>query len=230
MIFPDNFFENLPDDLIKSIKLICGQFYTYLELETHNIEEDYYEDFLEAYAALEAFIQAHKLESEFNIPKLSSDKKDNQNKINQFYEDANSRANKIIAANHLEAQRFKFRAQLGSVFSYKFSDGDLIQIQKTINELRDLINNSNLFDANHKERLLVRLENLQKELHKKMSNLDKFWGLIGDAGVVLGKLGNDAKPFVDRIKEIAEIVWRTQASAEELPSGIPMPMLNKENK
>ncbi|NVM02945.1 MAG: hypothetical protein HWN67_11445, partial [Candidatus Helarchaeota archaeon] len=59
-------------------------------------------------------------------------------------------------------------------------------------------------------------------------NLDKFWGLIGDAGVMIGKFGNDVKPIVDRIREIAEIVWRTQAIAEELPTGMKFPLLKGE--
>ena len=59
---------------------------------------------------------------------------------------------------------------------------------------------------------------MQQELHKCMSDLDRFWGLVGDAGVVLGKFGTDAKALVDRIREIAGIVWRTQAFAEELPT------------
>ncbi len=58
-----------------------------------------------------------------------------------------------------------------------------------------------------------------------MSSLDKFWGLIGEAGIVLGKFGKDAKPFVDRMREIAQIIWRTHARAEELPSGSPFPLL-----
>lgn len=84
-----------------------------------------------------------------------------------------------------------------------------------------------MFDAKHKDRVLKRLEALQREVHKKMSNLDKLWSLVGDAGVALGKFGSDAKPFVDRIREIAQIVWRTQARAEELPSGTPLPLLTE---
>jgi hypothetical protein len=65
------------------------------------------------------------------------------------------------------------------------------------------------------------------ELHKKMSNLDKFWGLIGDAGVTLGKFGEEAKPFVDRIREIVDIIWRVQSIAEELPIGNSQPLLKE---
>lgn len=99
-----------------------------------------------------------------------------------------------------------------------------------INEIRELIANSNGLEKDHQRRLLSRLEKLQSEMHKKVSDLDRFWGLIGDAGVVLGKLGNDAKPIVDRIKEVADIVWQTQSRSEELPSGTQIPLLSDKSK
>lgn len=113
-----------------------------------------------------------------------------------------------------------------NTFSYEFTDGDIDKVQKLLNELRDIISKSELFTADHQQRVLKRLERLQGELHKTISDLDRFWGLIGDAGIVIGKLGNDAKPIVDRIKEIADIVWRTQAKSEELPSGSSIPFLS----
>jgi len=58
-----------------------------------------------------------------------------------------------------------------------------------------------------------------------MSNVDKLWGLVGEAGVTLGKFGKDAKPIVDRIREITKITWRTQSNSEELPSDTPFPLL-----
>ena len=54
------------------------------------------------------------------------------------------------------------------------------------------------------------------------------WGMVGDAGVLIGKLGTDAKPIVDRVKEIAAIVWKTQAIAEKLPRNSPNPMLEQD--
>jgi hypothetical protein len=60
-----------------------------------------------------------------------------------------------------------------------------------------------------------------------LTNLDKFYGFIGDAGVILGKFGRDAKPFVDRIREIAEIAWRSQATAEQLPASAKPALLTE---
>jgi hypothetical protein len=127
----------------------------------------------------------------------------------------------------LGSAREKYAKIFGTTFVYQFSDGDLKRIQQLINELRDEITKSELFDAKHKQRILKKLEGLQSELHKKMSSLDRLWGLIGEAGVALGKFGQDAKPLVDRIREISQITWRTQARAEELPSGTTLPLLSE---
>ncbi|MDD4295136.1 MAG: hypothetical protein PHP69_06455, partial [Candidatus Omnitrophica bacterium] len=61
-----------------------------------------------------------------------------------------------------------------------------------------------------------RLEKLQQELHKRVSDLDRFWGIVGDAGVMLGKFGEDAKHLVDRIKELVDIIWRVQSRSEAI--------------
>ena len=114
---------------------------------------------------------------------------------------------------------------LKSSFSYEFSQGDLERIQVLVNELRSQISESLALESGHKRRLTKRLERLQSELHKRVSDLDRFWGLVGDAGVVLGKLGKDARPIVERTRELAEIVWKTQVRSEELPSDLENPMI-----
>ncbi len=101
-------------------------------------------------------------------------------------------------------------------FSYKFTDDDYERVQQLVNELRDLIAKSEVIEEDHRRRLLRRLDKLQSELHKTMSSLDRFWGLVGDAGVVLGKFGEDVKPVVDRITELMQIVWRVQSMSESL--------------
>tara|TARA_R110000772_G_scaffold105596_1_gene207331 strand:- start:96 stop:899 length:804 start_codon:yes stop_codon:yes gene_type:complete len=115
-------------------------------------------------------------------------------------------------------------------FFYEFTDGDLDRIQELINDLRKEITASELFEDSHRRRLLRRLEAMQSEMHKKMSDVDRIWGLVGDAGIVIGKFGKDAKPFVDRIKELSQIAWKTQARAEELPSSSQNPLLGSEDE
>lgn len=127
--------------------------------------------------------------------------------------------------NHFLSAIESNKSKLEKGFFYEFTDGDLKRIQQLINELREQISDSKLFEEDHRRRLLRRLESLQSEIHKKMSDVDKIWGLVGDAGIAIGKFGKDAKPFVDRIKELSQIAWKTQARAEELPSNISNPLL-----
>jgi hypothetical protein len=86
-----------------------------------------------------------------------------------------------------------------------------------------MITCSEYLDEDMRSILLRRLEALQSELHKMMSSLDRFWGFLGDAGVALGKFGEDARPLFERVRELLEAVWRTQARAEELPTDSPLP-------
>lgn len=124
-----------------------------------------------------------------------------------------------------ESIKEKYSNILGTSFYYEFSPTDLTRLQALINELRDLITSTNDLESDHQRRLLSRLEKLQSELHKKLSDVDRFWGLVGDAGVMLEKLGKNAKPMVDRIKEIAQITWKTQTQAEGLPNHSTLPPL-----
>lgn len=228
MVFEDDFFDLLPEDTNLAAKILCEK---YLEFDSGNLTPYKNELFLEymySFLALEAFVSSREID--FKLPELKGEKNHQIDVIRGCFVSFFSEIKHKIEADNIEQTRERYKNILQKGFVYKFTDGDLERIQKLINELRDLISSSELFDAKHKFRLLDKLENLQRNLHKKVSSLDKFWGLVGDAGVAIGKFGKDAKPFVERMREIAEIVWRTQANAEELPSGTRIPLLdsNKE--
>lgn len=136
-----------------------------------------------------------------------------------------------VATNHRKIEQFKnhFSISLNNAFGYEFTDGDLKRIRTLINELRELITENTELDEDHKRRLLKRLEKMQAEIHKKVSDLNAFYGLAIEASVMLKKVGENAKPIVDRIKELTGISWSTQARAENLPSGTEPPMLENDS-
>ncbi len=230
-MFDDEFFENLPKDAAEAGLTICNKFIDFDSLPNHLLQMETHQKYIEAYAALTAFLEAN------NIPFGEIDYSDNpQNNIMEIqgyfriwqheFENMSLVNFKNALKRNLVEARDRFKIKFGTVFCYQLSDGDLNRIQTLVNELRVHIVDSELFDANHKERILRKLEGIQLELHKKMSSLAKFWDLMGEAGVALGKFGKDAKPFVDRIREILQITWRTQVRAEELPSATPLPLLS----
>lgn len=134
------------------------------------------------------------------------------------------------SASKLDSLKKQFAVTLTNGFGYEFTDGDLKRIQQLINELREMVSANSELDDGHKQRMLKRLEKMQSELHKKMADISRFYELMGDAGVALGKLGEGAKPFVDRIKELAGIAWKSQARAEQLQSDAENPMIGQESE
>lgn len=228
MIFQDDFIESLRDDPVRGTIELCDLATERLEVDTQEgWSDDDFAILLEAYALLVEIIEGGLLPVKLSYPSLTGAGPEECPKLYSYLQEIKSICMKEESKLRVAALRSRFRVSLGAGFVYEFSQGDLERIQGLVNQLRDLISTSSHFEKEHQQRLLGRLERLQNEMHKKVSDLDRFWGLIGDAGVVVGKLGKDAKPVVDRIREIADIVWRTQSRAEELPSGTKLPQLEK---
>lgn len=224
------FIDKIPEDITKGVMYIIDSYDSYCESLGYDRREplrEIHDEYIDYYTLLEAYL----INKGFKVDSLEFNEQLNTNIdiIRDFFSNVRNDFEKILTKNTITDLRNKYNTAFNNSFSYEFTTGDLEKIQKLINELRDNISNSELFTSEHKQRLLRRLEKIQSELHKKISDLDRFWGLIGDAGVVIGKFGNDAKPIVDRIKEIADIVWRTQSRSEELPSGTTIPFLNSKN-
>jgi hypothetical protein len=228
IIFTEEFFEDLSADPQLALSQICSLFLLSRD-KTNANNLNYY---LEFYAIVEAFVDEHKLKLKLDLPEIRSlETQAKKDKVAHFAATINSSLVDYVRENKESGELDKFRRQFstkfGNPFIYEFTDGDIARIQLLLNELRDLISSSSDFEEKHKRRLHKRLENLQSELHKKMADLDHLWGLLGDAGVAIGKFGEDSKPIVDRIREITDITWKTQSRAEELPSNTPSPELLK---
>ena len=225
MIFSEKFLESLRDDPLNGVIQMAHIVSSNLKHDDRQWYDSDYVVLLEAYALMTEIADSKLLDVRSPPFEITGNMSDDCGKINQYLSALQEYCVSEASKLKVGSLRTHFKAFLSTGFSYEFSQGDLDRIQVLINQVRDLIAQSNGLEKDHQRRLLARLEKLQTELHKKVSDLDRFWGLIGDAGVVLGKLGHDAKPIVDRVKEIADIVWQTQSRAEELPSGTQIPLL-----
>jgi hypothetical protein len=188
-------------------------------------DQEEYELLLEAGAFITELIGAAIVPLALTPPTVGDTMREDCSTLVGFLYAVEKHCTSKAGKERFSGMRNRFKAALGNTFSYQFSDGDLQRVQSLVNEIREKLSATDNLDDDHRRRLLLRLEKLQAELHKKMSDLDRFWGLVGDASVVMAKLGDDAKPIVDRIRELTGIVWNTQARAEELPSGTKPPLL-----
>jgi len=214
--------NHLPDDPVEAIHKICKEFAIDPPRSTGGSKPDY-SYCLESLAFLKAYTKSKGIELR-NLPTISGALSD-RTEIMEYFSSLGADASKQITLSKYEQIQSRYNALFGQEFCYELSDGDLKQIQTRITELRELLVSTKELEDDHRQRLINKLEALQKELHKKMSNLDRFWGILIEGAVVMAKVGETSKPIVDRIREIAEIVWRAQARAEELPSSTTIPLL-----
>jgi len=228
VLFDEEFLVQITEKPVEGVLDVCTRVKENLSNDPHEWLQTDHEVLLEALALIDSLVEANIVSTPFSLPDITGDIGDDCKYIHQYLDSLEQFYKAESSKLKLQNLKAHFRTNIGNGFRYEFSQGDLDRIQILVNELREQVFKSDDFEDDHKRRLLSRLEKLQAELHKKMSDLDRFWGLIGDAGVAVGKFGDDVKPIVDRIKEITEIVWRTQARAEELPSDSPLPKL--ENK
>lgn len=223
--------KKIPGDLSEGVVYIIQEFRNFTEQHNFNdfiSNHDMFEEILGYYYVFTEFLKSHDysfvpLEIDDNAGMFEDVVQSIFTFFNNHEESFRNQKRKEI----IEASKEKYKGIFQNTFSYEFSKEDQKRIQELINYLRDDITVCGLFEEEHKQRILKRLEKLQSELHKKVSDLDRFWGLIGDAGVVIGKFGNDVKPIVDRIREMMDIVWRTQSKTEGLPEGGSIPFLSE---
>jgi hypothetical protein len=228
MYFDEKFLKSLPEDTPSAIVAICNEYFKILSRLTK--QESVNLLIAEAYALVAIYCEVTRL----NIipPEIVGDYTLDTKKAAEFFGQLQVSANKKVTQNSFQQYKNHFRMNFDKVFHYEFSEGDLERIQQLVNELRGLIFATNNLEEEHKQRLLNKLEKFQSELHKRVSNLDRFWGFLIEASITIGLMGENVKPMVDRIKELRDIIWPVQTRAYELPSNLPFKLLSQseENK
>lgn len=230
-MFTEEFIKQLPDDPLKAAAQICDAFFSLVRSlrDRKTPFRDYYNLCLEAFAFAEVFIEANGLD--VATPHITADSpmQDNLDNIDALFQRWKDQTKEELterdARNTLENARAQYRNILGKGVIYEFSDEDFAEVQELLNRLREILTKSKDFEEEHRLRLLKKLEILQLELHKKMSNFDRFWGFFVDSSIALRKFWENVEPFREDVKEVMRIVCRTQARAENVQNFLPTGLL-----
>lgn len=229
MSIPNHLIQAVRENAIEGATAVCR--FALAEAENQpDWTQEIHETLLEATALILSLQEQSLIPHAKDAPDLDGSMGYVCNRMRSFLSDVQDELVGQSSAQKLESIKSRFSITLANGFGYEFTDGDLKRIRTLINELRELIIANGELDDDHKQRLLKRLEKMQAEIHKKMSDLNSFYGLLVEASVVFKKVGENAKPIVDRIKELTSISWGTQARAENLPSGTEPPVLGNDSE
>ena len=228
-LFADEYVQSLPQDPVTAGIQICETFRKWADEQFANgITEEIANACVDAFGFLAVYGEMNGFT--FTNPELTQDPRDVATRINSAFVQCLEALRLDATKIRLGGARERYANLLGQRHHYEFSDGDLDEIQTKLNDLRATVVNASGFSDDHRKRLLDRVEAVQRELHKRMSSLDTFWGLMMDGVIAEAAMADAAKPIFDRIKDIVEIAWRSMTRAEELPSGTPFPKLGDNDR
>jgi hypothetical protein len=211
------------DNPWEAVGCICHEYRDMYESDDYQQSDNItrYKMALQAFFCLVEYGRSRGIEFD-NLPELSPEPAISAGQVTDFIWDVKDSQQEKELEHVLQDTQASYARAFRTGFFYEFSQGDLDRIQALINELRELVTKSDQIESQHKDRLLKRIEKLQSELHKRMSDLDRFWGIVLEFGAVAQRLGENAKPLVNRAAEIARIVWGVQNRALELPSNLKL--------
>jgi hypothetical protein len=205
--FPARLLQSLPSDNMEALAALCGEFERF---DGHARQlPDHHGDYVEALSVLRGFAIARETKLE-SFPEIGPQRHQNITNITAFFNRLRDMVRTELSGRYsrgyFETKTEEYVALFSRVAVYEFSEEDFRRVHELVRELRDLIRSSSLITDEHKRRLLRRLEAMHAELHKKTSDIDRFWGFIGEAGIAMRKFGEDLAPISERVLELGGIV------------------------
>lgn len=217
MKIPSVIIENIQVEPVKTAIAVCEYANGTLR-DFYEWGADEHEILMEAYALITVMAKEELIEFSTVLEGVDVHDVDSCIAISNFLSFVSTELARQQSSHKLASMKKKFESLVSASFAYEFTEGDVTRIQTLLNELRQLLCDNDELEEQHKRRILKRLEKLQSEMQKKMSDLDHFYGLTVEGFVMRQKVGENLMPIVDRIMELTKIIWLTQSRAEDLPS------------
>lgn len=231
--FTPDLLAALPTDANEALLNICDLFFTRDEEiihDNHGFTAGEMKFYIEAYALLRSFNKVKKLNYRLEDIEVAYNDHTKAEVIRNAFNAVRREEKK---ANELKTEQVfehYFETQLQGVNQFELTKGDIEEIQKSINVLRQNIKDTESLEEKHKQRILKRLEKLQSELHKTQSNFDEITGTMFEVISVIQKAGEAAQSWTKVVRDIFIIVYASQNRVYELPSNAPMHLLQDAEK
>ncbi len=212
--FTNEELQDLPSDALEAAEIVCSRWRLFVATYAENDQRaKKYDEFLRWGALGQLLIDGYT--DVFNViqpPEVGTDPLKNINAVIESL----SAIDKLTTSGLIkkrgdqafDAHYTELASAMGHRPAYVFQDDDYSRMQTLINELRSLLSNSEDIHPDHKRRLLKRLEQMQRELHKVVSDLDRAMGFIVEATATLGQAAENLEPVMQRLDEMTKIIQR----------------------
>lgn len=228
-LLENGFVESLPPDALLAGLEICQAFRELREALGNSESDESYRKYVYALALFKAYCSEYN--QIFPVPALKGTPHQNILEVQSLFQTAKSRIEHLLhlrrTEEFLEQSQRTLAARFHCALPYELLPDEIDRVQILLAELREMLLNSEILDQRDRSRLLNRLDRIQGDLHQRLSDLDRFWGLVIDAGIVVGKFGEKLAALSARNQELLKIIWRVQTAQAGLehtdPPASPIP-------
>ena len=207
--FPAKMLGSLPADNLEALAALCTEFDRF---DGHARQmPEHHDDYVEALSILKAFATAREAKMAA-FPEVGPQRRQNIDAVLSYFGQLRERVRSELTGRHsrgyFETKTEEYLALFVKAQIYEFPEPEYRRVQDLINELRELLRATSLITEEHQRRLLRRLEAMHAELHRKTNDIERFWGFLGEAAIVMRKFGEDLQPVSERVRELGGIVLR----------------------
>ena len=205
--FPAKVLTGLASDNLEALAALCAEFERF---DGHARElPDHHNDYVEALSILRAF-GAARMTKLAPFPDIGPQQRQNIASIKGYFSQLRDTVRAELytrqAKGYFESKTEEYLSLFARAPGYEFGQAQFKRLQELMSELRDLLQSSSLVGDEQKRRLLRKLEAMRSELHPKSTDIDRFWGFLGEAAVAMRKFGQDLHPISERVLELARLV------------------------
>ncbi|KIC33389.1 hypothetical protein [Leisingera sp. ANG-S5] len=102
--------------------------------------------------------------------------------------------------------------------TFELEQDDKSRMLSLCSEMRELNNSTPELDDKTKNRIAKRLTAIEAQVRSGLGILDVVLGGVAEVGEAAGKFGNDVKPLVDRMREVAQLARSGSNDPDALPA------------
>jgi hypothetical protein len=205
--FPAKTLAHLPGDNFEALAALCTEFERF-DGHARQLPE-HHDDYVEALGILKGFALARDAKVQ-PFPEIGPQRHQNIACVAAYFSQLRTAVRTELTGRYsrgyFETKTEEYMALFARAQVYEFPEADFKRAHVLIGELRTLLSDNSLITEEHQRRLLRRLEAMRGELHKRTNDIERFWGFLGEASIVMRKFGEDLRPVSDRVLELGRIV------------------------
>lgn len=217
-LFSHDFLADLKHEPVAGCLKVCSTVFGRLSKDDAAWTDSDHRLLCEAYAVVSALVEGGLLPVKLDAPAVRGRTADDCSALRQYLEQAVRLCREVQTRQRLDQLKLSVRWSMGLGVQYAFGATELKRLKELAHQMDAALVQGEALPDGLTQRLRARIARLLADLRPALPDMDRFWGLMGDARVIRASGNTQARQLAGWLGEMSDIVWHAQARAEGLPA------------